>query len=287
MILTARQKNQFFLSLCLMLTLSLGLNAQLPDGTFGTTDFIELIKSNMAAEHALYFDSSKADFSAKLSMHVFIINSIDGTPGVSENQFRQNLEGINFYFKPVGIQFIIAGFHEVKEFPYVAPGDFTANIELITKHSRKNSINIYLVDSIYVNETNYYGFTTFPDDTIHNNIFIRKDYSLGKGLITQLGHFFGLLSTFELQGGAELVNGSNCSTSGDFICDTWADCGTLGLVNSACEFQGAFKDPSGEWYVPSVANFMTNGPDDCKCIFTRQQYQRMFYYYTNYRNYLR
>jgi hypothetical protein len=102
-----------------------------------------------------------------------------------------------------------------------------------------------------------------------------------------MGTFFGLLFTHETLGGAEYVSGSNCASTGDYICDTYADPRLMGLVDKYCHYQGTMRDSEGKFYIPSVANIMSESPDDCKCIFTDEQYRRMKYYLFNLRDYLR
>jgi len=264
------------------------IKAQYPDGTFPSAEYYQLIKKNFAEETAMEFDTSKVSVSAVVSIYVHLINDINGeNGGITQSNFLETLEEVNYYFKPVGIKFQLGDFEIVKEYPHGSIINENGDIELLTKFARERCINLFLVDSIYLNESNVYGLTYFPTDSVTNNIFLRKDYTAYKPLLTQLGHFFGLLSTYDNGSAQELVNGSNCKLAGDFICDTYADAGTLGLVNNDCEYTGSATDPNGKYFVPSVANFMTNGPFRCRCIFSLDQYRRMHFYYKNYRSYLR
>jgi hypothetical protein len=131
-----------------------------------------------------------------------------------------------------------------------------------------------------------YGFTYFPDIADSNFIYLDKNYANGNSLTTMLGHFMGLLSTHETAGGRELANENNCATSGDFICDTYADPDLFNEVIDSCQYIGTMRDDNGQYYVPSVANIMSNSPDHCKCILTPLQYRRVYYYYHKYRQYL-
>jgi hypothetical protein len=264
------------------------IHAQLPDGSDGTSEYLSLLTSNLNDERQTDFDSSRTS-SSLLSIYVFVVNNIEGEPGVTPGMVNSCLNDVNYYFKPAGLQFQVSGFDTVMEYEYSSLSvDSKEKKELLTKYGRKNIINLFLVDTLLIDSINYYGYSYFPDNVDSNYIFLQKDVINTNALITQLGHFFGLLSTYNaLGGGFEYVDGSNCDTSGDFICDTDADPGILGGVSDECEYNGARIDPKGDWYVPSVANFMTNGPFECKCIFTPEQYRRIVYYYKNYRSYLR
>ena len=44
------------------------------------------------------------------------------------------------------------------------------------KYAKKDYINLFLVDSIALEGSSYYGYTTFPDDSVQNCIFLSKEY---------------------------------------------------------------------------------------------------------------
>ena len=92
----------------------------------------------------------------------------------------------------------------------------------------------------------------------------------------------------------ELVNGANCATTGDLICDTPADpfaqsalltatSAELELISqnqldtsffsSTCESLYEIRDPNGQYYQPDMGNIMSAYP--CKCGFTQDQYRLM------------
>ena len=96
----------------------------------------------------------------------------------------------------------------------------------------------------------------------------------------------GLLSTHESLGGRELASEKNCAEGGDFICDTYADPDLFDQVIDSCKYIGTMRDDNGRYFVPSVANLMSNSPDECKCILTPLQYRRIYYYFKKYRQYL-
>jgi hypothetical protein len=132
-------------------------------------------------------------------------------------------------------------------------------------------------------KTPVYGFTFYPTDSLKNYIFMKKSIFHENNLVTQLGHFFGLLSTHENINTTGLANNSNCATTGDLICDTWPDPDLYGQIDDKCNYTGYATDVEKNFYTPSVANFMSNSSMKCKCIFTIQQYRRMQYYYKKYR----
>jgi hypothetical protein len=98
----------------------------------------------------------------------------------------------------------------------------------------------------------------------------------GTTITHELGHFFSLPHTFNgWEGGntpgpgqLELVNGSNCSTAGDFFCDTPADF-LSGRWN--CPYMGTMTDPTGTPYNPDPTFYMSYASDVCTNRFSNLQ----------------
>lgn len=119
-----------------------------------------------------------------------------------------------------------------------------------------NAINVF-----YVNGSNIGGRSNFPSGDKHKNwMFVRNGvWQKGETLIHEMGHYFNLYHTFETFQGAELVNGSNCSTHGDLVCDTPADERTNGTSYDqvACLYDGTATDANGQTYNPLIENYMS------------------------------
>jgi hypothetical protein len=210
----------------------------------------------------------------------------EGTAGVGQQDIKNSINLANSYFKNAGIQFFIDTIQYINDYNYsfIAYNDLKK--ELLIKYAVSNMINLFLADSIKLGDDYTYGFTYFPDVADSNFIYLNKNYARGNYLTTMLGHYMGLLSTHETAGGRELASENNCSSSGDFICDTYADPDLFNEVIDSCRYIGTMRDNNGRYYVPSVANIMSNSPDECKCILTPSQYRRIYYYYNKYRRYL-
>jgi len=84
-----------------------------------------------------------------------------------------------------------------------------------------STINIYLVESI-ITPAGATGYAHMPGDSA-DAIIIQKSALTDMTPVHEMGHFFGLPHTFEGHSGGglstELVNGSNCTTTGDGFCD--------------------------------------------------------------------
>ncbi len=104
----------------------------------------------------------------------------------------------------------------------------------------------------------------------------------------EVAHVLGLMHPHDAIFGAELVDGSNCTTAGDLICDTPADpnLGLAGMMDYAtCTYIGTATDANGQPYTPLVDNIMSYAP----CVtsaFTPGQVQVMQYVLDNVKTYL-
>jgi hypothetical protein len=270
-----------------MVTNQLSAQINLHDKTIPTSAYIKELIKNLPQENQLKFDTSSVDLSAKLSIAVYIIRDIKGDLNVNLLELSQSINVANNYFKCIGLNFSINTIQIVDDYNYSGLSLDKKPLELLTKHSVDKMINLYLVDSISVGMVSSYGYTYFPIDTLDNYIFLDKNYLNGIYLTSMLGHYFGLLSTHDTTGGQEMVNESNCSEKGDLICDTYADPGMFSFVDNQCLYTGTVRDLSGDYYIPSVANIMSDSPGICKCVFSKQQYRRMYFYYKKFRQYLR
>ncbi len=272
-----------FLIFVFVLTWCCSFAQQLPDGALGTQSYIAELIKNYNDENAISFNLNAINSSARIPVRLHIIKNSKGFTGVDLTDIRNSLSTANTYFKNIGIQFFIDSVNYINDYKYSFIANNYYKKELLTLYTKTNMINLFVADSVKMGTDRCYGFTYFPDATDSNYIFLDKEYAKGKFLTTQLGHFMGLLSTHESAGGIELASEKNCSSSGDFICDTWADPDLLNQVDTACYYTGSAKDANGKYYIPTVANIMSNSTDTCKCIFTTLQYRRMYYYYLKYR----
>jgi hypothetical protein len=180
-------------------------------------------------------------------------------------------------FTKIGVSFLLNKINTVENYNFNIFNALEEEQMLLSEHSDPNKIDIFLVEDL----TNKAGesvsaYTYMPGDSI-NAIFVRKDDFNFYTLITQLGHFFNLYETHEVNaGGEELADGSNCAIAGDRVCDTPADPDIDGRVNSvSCNYTSAQTDTNSDFYIPETRNYMSNTPNNCKCAFTYEQYLRM------------
>lgn len=286
---SGKYRSKYKIHLCAAILFSLIHNifCQLPNGTLANIDYINLIKSNIDLENQEVIHLTSNEINYNLTIDVYIINNELGFPMVQPFEITRSINLLNTEFNKIGINFKSGLIKYVPEYIY---GKYTTEDqinEITTKYSSPDKINLYLVDTILQNENLYYGFTYFPDNDSKNYIFLRKEYMNGNYIITLMGHYFGLLSTHETLGGVERVNGTNCRQAGDFICDTYADPGLYSVISDSCTYDLNKLDPAGDSFIPTVANYMSESPDKCKCKFTPDQFKRMLFCLKNYRAYLK
>jgi hypothetical protein len=127
---------------------------------------------------------------------------------------------------------------------------FKYGVRLIDRGTyNSKDINFYIVE----NDGNIYnGFSTYPSSYI-NRIFIHIDY-LNDGTIEhEMGHFFGLLHTFDR---TTKFNEFNSEEEGDMIVDTKPDIKGLEFT-SECKLSENVKDSKGVMFDVDLSNYMS------------------------------
>ena len=151
-------------------------------------------------------------------------------------------------------------------------------------------INIYFSGSLLSETTSLCGYTRFPPSS--DRIFTTYSCTLnGTTLEHELGHYFTLFHTHgKTNTGTtdELIDGSNCTTAGDNVCDTPADPNLTGMVEERdCSYTGSARDANGQAYEPDPRNIMAYSLNPCRDLFTRGQFSRIRDGFENGRFYLR
>ncbi len=153
----------------------------------------------------------------------------------------------------------------------------------LSVYDSPNAINVYVCNTI--NGGTIAGFSHYPWSGV-NRIVFAKDYAKLSTVPHEFGHYFGLLHTHETYYGRELIDGSNCATAGDKLCDTPADPGLSdNTVDCNCIYIGN-QYLNGLPYSPSTRNFMSYSRKSCRTEFTIDQIDVVRSYANGERNYL-
>jgi len=221
----------------------------------------------------------------KFSIIAHIVKDSLGSAGIAEASILAKINSVNSYFSDICVSFEVCEFRYIDNFQYdslVAPVEWSL---LQTDYHEANRINMFFVKATHDGAS----FASLGGVASLNNggIVIVKSHGL-MVWVHEMGHYFGLEHTFEGAGtaNAELVDGSNCLTAGDGICDTPADPFIVGSQQSdwldtiTCEYTYMGQDANGDYYTPYIGNIMSYYKC-ARCRFTYEQYLRMANTYLN------
>jgi hypothetical protein len=216
--------------------------------------------------------------------HMFL-DSLEQLPPMSEEEVLDVVARVNDLFAPICASFEVC---EFGYYPYYS-FDTLSSMEWIEQMDRKfsvrNHINIFFIGKDNAEGAELCGRATRGgiEKPRESYIMVERDCLNEFSLARHLGTYFGLYPTNFGANLDELVNGSNCETTGDFICDTPAD--PFGKASNGpyvggtpldpnCLFILAETDANGEHFQPDLGNIMS--PYFwCHCGFSRQQFIRM------------
>jgi Pregnancy-associated plasma protein-A len=228
------------------------------------------------------------DISGMRMIKLFIYVTKSTFQGAQYAQTEENIlahfEVMRQQFAPYGICFIISGIVWVAsdELAHIEPGNPVDSAALSTvANTRPDCLTVFIHKGIQ-------GGRIGTAWNIPNNfVSLLGDYVWGgyPALAShEIGHALGLLHTFEDYYGDELVlrsgGCSNCSTTGDLICDTQADKDIESYYFSNCAYIGNLKDACNNTYIMEPANVMSyNALTSClgQYGFTAGQAARMHY----------
>ncbi|OUS02547.1 hypothetical protein A9Q86_03320 [Flavobacteriales bacterium 33_180_T64] len=222
--------------------------------------------------------SSTAISSVPIKAH--IIRTDSGTGGLSETQLNNAIASMNTYYANAFIEFFLCdGINYIDSTTYF---DYSTDEQdaLTNVNNVDNVINIYFANTVSTTDggglCGYAFFPGGPEVILMNNSCALN----GSTLPHEMGHFFALSHTHGNTNGtltSELVDGSNCSTDGDFICDTPADPQLGGgNVSSSCIYSGSAIDANGAAFTPNPLNIMSYSRKVCRTEFSPQQYARIY-----------
>lgn len=206
---------------------------------------------------------------------VHVVNPLIGTELIEED-FSEALAYLNAQFYDSNIQFDFV--EEGNEYIYSRQNVdyfYTNSVveDFFTKKTYDEAvINLYIFDDY----KDIVGYTHYPLLNL-NRIFISKEHLTKPAFIHEMGHFFGLLHTFEKEiTKASDMNNKNCEENGDKICDTPPDPFGASFTENDCRLFGDYKDSNGKAYHPDMSNFMSYY-GSCRSQFSPQQKKLMYF----------
>lgn len=232
---------------------------------------------------------SRASIINTIPIKVHIIRKTDGTGGLSEEDLNAALANMNAFYANAYMEFFMCdGINYIDDDNYY---DFqnTEESSLTSANNINGLINIYFTDYVESSSgSSLCGYAYYPGgaDVI---LMANNCATNGSTLPHEVGHFFSLIHTHgptNLGLTSELVNGSNCDTDGDEICDTPADPQlSYSNVDANCIYTGVETDANGDTFVPNPNNLMSYSRKECRTLFSTEQYARIYATYRSVRNY--
>ena len=198
----------------------------------------------------------------------------------------------------IGLQDMLSVYSEANIYPYkLGEIDYIDNSEFLSITSYEemaelkqiniveNSINIYAVELLNNGDYDLCGISTFTWSSdqgiiMANSCFATSDNN--STLAHELGHYFNLYHTHQgsgspndngvIQGAnTEFVDGTECNTRGDGLCDTPADPTLSDLVDGSCEYFGSYLDGHGDLFEPDETNLMSYSQKNCRDFLSDEQ----------------
>lgn len=229
-----------------------------------------------------YLRTSSNNDSYCLRVYIHVIRRSDGTGGQTVSAVNQAFQILNQDFNPHNISFswdnTIDYINNTSY--YNSPSSAIFNV-----NNHTDGIDIYLYDDNASSGGLANGVGGSSEFYVSGSFWNAPFQSLITSHVIshEMGHVLFLWHTHHgtyPEGGndnpcAELVNGSNSSTCGDYVTDTPADPYIQFNVNSSCQWQGSGTDANGDNYNPDEQNIMAYTTPQCMSYFTSLQGLRM------------
>lgn len=201
----------------------------------------------------------------------YIVRKTDGSGGFNIANISQIMRNLNDVYNPRNIFLYNTGVEYIDNSIYYDLDVSNGNNEfpgLISSNNSTDAINFYLVNNVHSMSGQYAGMA---ENIPSRNLVVANSMALEPTSAHEVGHCLNLFHTHRSssEGGCpEAIDGSNCSSCGDYVCDTPADPG-LGSHNlSSCIYTGAGG------YNPLVNNIMSYA-GYCRNSFTNGQGTRL------------
>ncbi len=264
-------------------------NAQAPApcGTEPTPEQIEFLEQTRKLRQE--YDPGFMKSVVNIPVQHHIARRSDGTGGLSASTITTLMNDLNTYYANANLSF-----SECNTINYIDDDtyfDFSTSEEsaVCGANDVPKVINIYYFNTVTSGSSSYCGYTRLPPSTLDRIIVKNSCATNGSTVIHEVGHYLSLYHTHgKTNTGTtdELVDGSNCTTAGDDVCDTPADPNLSGKVNGSCQYTGTATDANGDSYNPDPSNIMSYSLKACRNTLSSGQYSRVAYSAVNDRGYL-
>ncbi|WOD42528.1 T9SS-dependent choice-of-anchor J family protein [Hwangdonia lutea] len=289
----------FFCIVGFTMSLLHGQNTTTDCGTTTSEAYIKYIQSikpqlETFEQAFLTAKNRKGDIPVKtvnaIPIKAHIFRRSNGTGGLSVSELKNAISNLNDIYKNAQMEFFLCdgiNYIDDDELLFFDKRDENA---LTEKYNVAGLINIYLTE--YIKNDANESICGYSNNVARQDVIVLKNDCVTNDstLAHEMGHFFSLIHTHGPKNDTlteELVDGSNCDTTGDGICDTPADPKLSNKnVNNFCEYIGTETDANGTAFKPDTQNIMSYSRKGCRTHFTDQQLARMYAFFMTTKNYL-
>jgi hypothetical protein len=219
-----------------------------------------------------------------------MLDSLEQVPTIGEGEVNTLFAELSMLFEPICASFKVCEFNYIPFYQFDTLFNIHIRNDMENRYFVPNQINVFFI-SLQTLVVSPCGFAEHMaiQDPQKGIIAVERRCLDVYTLAHNMGIYFGLYRTNETENGLELVDGSNCETAGDMICDTPADpflaptdptvkvfdfSPYLSNPDKPCLFTGEGVDLNGEFHTPDTGNIMS-WYTHCYCGFTKEQYIRM------------
>ena len=273
--------------------------------SYGQNEVVQECQTVTSPETLNYFKTHKAELqAAKQSMlqqrsanskgdvpsaqdvyiKVHAIRYSNGSGGLRAYDLEKAFQNLNNMFDGALVNFILyegVDYIDDSDLMQFEKGDEKT---LLENHYIPGILNVYFAE--YLTNSSKSSICGYSDNTDNRDIIVVKNScSINDSTLAhEIGHILSLVHTHGVsntQLTTELVDGSNCDTDGDGICDTPADPGlSSDNVDNFCNYTGSATDANGDTFNPDTSNMMSYSLKACRTYFSKEQIIRMYTYFT-------
>jgi len=230
------------------------------------------------ASQAVINNEYQSDNDYVIPLTIHILHETDGSGGTSLDEVLETFCDVVTHYAEYGITLYIDTIRHTNNSNFYNNSNLNTMAFLLND---ENTVNIYMLND---DSSPALCFHSPNQDVI---VFAGDGCLGGVEAVRMLGFYFGLAATFNgFQGlgdncgvqmtSGEKVDGSNCDTAGDRICDTPPDYNASYLWQCDANGEGCIQiDPDGVEFRPDGTNFMS--VSNCRSRFSPMQEQAMKY----------